>query len=97
MYTTKNHLGNIRVNYTLEKGSLVILDEHHYYPFGLEHATYNPERKEFRKQEGGGGNDWVIIEEVANSGYQYKYNGKELQDELGLNRKEIIEVRRKEL
>ncbi len=27
----------------------------------------------------------VVITEVANSGYQYKYNGKELQDELGLN------------
>ena len=85
MYTTKDYLGNIRVNYSLEKGSLVILDEHHYYPFGLEHGAYNPIRKEYRKAEDGVNNDIVVITDVENSGYQYKYNAKELQDELDLN------------
>ena len=51
VYQYKDHLGNIRVNYAFSKGAIYILDEHHYYPFGLEHGKYNREKKEFRKQE----------------------------------------------
>jgi RHS repeat-associated protein len=40
-----------------------ILEENHYYPFGLKHSYTN-----------------TVV-----SDYKYKYNGKELQDELGLN------------
>uniref|UniRef100_UPI00262633CF RHS repeat-associated core domain-containing protein n=1 Tax=Flavobacterium sp. TaxID=239 RepID=UPI00262633CF len=40
-----------------------ILEENHYYPFGLKHSYTN----------------------TAVSDYKYKYNGKEYQDELGLN------------
>lgn len=46
-----------------------IIEENHYYPFGLKHKgydTYNPI----------GGNPLA---------QKYKYNGKELQDEMGLN------------
>ncbi|MFN3756504.1 MAG: RHS repeat domain-containing protein [Flavobacterium sp.] len=37
------------------------------------------------KLEGGEEIDFKKLQQVPNSGYQYKYNGKEWQDELGLN------------
>jgi RHS repeat-associated protein len=62
-----DHLGNVRLSYTKNAttGVLNILEESHYYPFGLKHSGYNST--------------------VVASSYKYKYNGKELQDELGLN------------
>ena len=38
-----NHLGNVRVSYTKDPqtGNLKILDESHYYPFGLKHQEYS--------------------------------------------------------
>ncbi|MGV0923474.1 RHS repeat-associated core domain-containing protein [Empedobacter tilapiae] len=47
-------------------GSLKVLEENNYYPFGLKHSGYNNTN-------------------LANANYKYKYNGKELQDELNLN------------
>jgi RHS repeat-associated protein len=46
-------------------GSLKILEENNYYPFGLKHNSYNVDN--FQPD------------------YKYKFNGKELQDELSLN------------
>src|SRR5690606_36231656 len=42
VYNYTDHLGNIRVNYTKDPqtGLLKILDESHYYPFGLRHQEY---------------------------------------------------------
>ncbi|KIX21476.1 hypothetical protein SY27_07145 [Flavobacterium sp. 316] len=96
VFNYTDHLGNVRVSYSdIDKnGSLggelnvescethydrngnpytiyntyftdSILEESHYYPFGLKHSGYN--------------------EGTNQPNYQYKYNGKELQDELGLN------------
>nr|WP_255350300.1 RHS repeat-associated core domain-containing protein [Flavobacterium sp. 316] len=42
-----------------------MLEENHYYPFGLKHSGYNMNNSQ--------------------PNYAYKYNGKELQTELGLN------------
>ncbi|SMC81019.1 RHS repeat-associated core domain-containing protein, partial [Moheibacter sediminis] len=62
---------------------LKIMEENHYYPFGLKHSTYaDPKQK------------YELVDNMENTArptyvlktdYQYKYNGKELQDELGLN------------
>ena len=44
-YQYKDHLGNIRVTYdnsgSLSSPNASIVDEHNYYPFGLEHKGYN--------------------------------------------------------
>ncbi|OXE95231.1 RHS repeat-associated core domain-containing protein, partial [Flavobacterium johnsoniae UW101] len=65
VFQYKDHLGNIRLSYTKNaQNGLEIIDETHYYPFGLKHEGY------------------VALQESNN---KYKYNGKELQDELGLN------------
>ncbi|HEU4495863.1 MAG TPA: RHS repeat-associated core domain-containing protein, partial [Flavobacterium sp.] len=61
--------------------------ENHYYPFGLKHARYNSTELEFAGRQGS-----VVLRAKAAPanpapvlGYAYKYNGKELQGELGLN------------
>ena len=92
VYNYTDHLGNIRVSYTAGRGASsppVILEENHYYPFGLKHKKY-----------GSVDYDFVILDEETEEGYyvgidivppgvrkpyQYKYQGQEWQDELGLN------------
>ncbi|WP_312315018.1 DUF6443 domain-containing protein [Empedobacter brevis] len=67
VYNYTDHLGNVRLSYQKESnGTLKVLEENNYYPFGLKHTGYNNTN-------------------VANANYKYKYNGKELQDELNLN------------
>ncbi|MBW1619818.1 DUF6443 domain-containing protein [Empedobacter falsenii] len=67
VYNYTDHLGNVRLSYQKEaNGTLKVLEENNYYPFGLKHKGYNNTN-------------------LANANYKYKYNGKELQDELSLN------------
>ena len=85
VYNYTDHLGNIRLSYTtapLSSGisGIKILEENNYYPFGLKHGRYNTPARDIRPL--GEGRDVVM---VKNNPYQYKYNGKEWQDELGLN------------
>ncbi len=89
VYQYKDHLGNNRLSYTVDStyGDLVLLEENHYYPFGLKHTGYNSNQYQFVEVENGA--DYFInIEQLPDgytSAYKYKYNGKEYQDELGLN------------
>lgn len=85
VFNYTDHLGNIRLSYSKpSNGSLTIMDENHYYPFGMKHTNYgsqsneyvlNPDRTPM----------YAELLQVANNKYQYKYNGKEYQDELSLN------------
>lgn len=85
VYNYTDHIGNIRLSYSLDPdtNALKIIEENHYYPFGLKHTNYNGTSKTFKKEQ----------EEfkIANTPpfftpyYSYKYNGKEFQEELGLN------------
>lgn len=87
-----DHLGNIRLSYAKDpsSGALKIMEENHYYPFGLKHQKYtNPLPKEIVANE-----DESIkaiiptdpsLDAAPYRNYDYKYNGKEWQYELGLN------------
>jgi RHS repeat-associated protein len=42
VYQYKDHLGNIRISYTEDvTGNLKIVEENHYFPFGMKHIGYN--------------------------------------------------------
>jgi RHS repeat-associated protein len=84
VYNYTDHLGNVRVSYSYDdrENELKILEENHYYPFGLKHS-YNTDRYDFARDEND--NIFVVLEPVDRNKYQYKYNGKEYQDELNLN------------
>jgi RHS repeat-associated protein len=80
VFNYTDHLGNVRLSYGLHNNVLTILEENNYYPFGLKHRNYNVTSKQYA-QSGGA----LEIEDCVNCSYKYKYNGKEYQDELGLN------------
>src|SRR5690606_4204627 len=90
VYNYTDHLGNIRVSYTGGRGPSsppVILEENHYYPFGLKHKKYGSVNYDFIELEDDEGY-YVGIDIVppgVRKPYQYKYQGQERQDELGLN------------
>ncbi len=89
-FNIKDHLGNIRLTYgmNMEKGKIYILEENHYYPFGMKHEKYNSDKYEYVEISKEDGGYLIGIEPLGpqqRRSYQYKYNGKEFQDELGLN------------
>ena len=87
VFNYTDHLGNVRLSYArdpLVGNRVKILEENHYYAFGLKHKNYNVERLDF-DQFPDTGVELVPIPAVANASYNYKYNGIELQEELGLN------------
>ncbi|WP_420834735.1 RHS repeat-associated core domain-containing protein [Aquimarina longa] len=70
MYNYKDHLGNTRLSYTKnDAGTLEIVEESNYYPFGLTHKGYNSSVSSL-------GNSTAQL---------LKFGGKEQQDELGLD------------
>ena len=87
VYNYTDHLGNIRMSYTLnpQNNKLEILEENHYFPFGLKHSTYIPADKKMLELIVKQNEEKIKIKIVQETEYQYKYNGKEWQDELGLN------------
>jgi RHS repeat-associated protein len=92
VYHYTDHLGNIRLSYSLdpETQMIKIMEENHYYPFGLKHEFYNTATMKFAEKMAPNTNEAMIVLEQANNfvgdgSYNYKYNGKEFQDELGLN------------
>jgi RHS repeat-associated protein len=84
VYNYTDHLGNIRLSYSLDPDTqqLKIVEQNHYYPFGMRHTNYSGGRMVMVKDE--------ELKRMAPATeefltYTYKYNGKEYQDELGLN------------
>jgi RHS repeat-associated protein len=82
VYNYTDHLGNVRLSYTQNGNTVKTLEDNHYYPFGLKHENYASERFERVKETNG---ELFGIQPTERREWQYKYNGKEWQDELGLN------------
>jgi RHS repeat-associated protein len=91
VFNYTDHLGNVRLGYsdgddnnTITQNE--IIEENHYYPFGLKHSAYNTQHLAYMPIDQ---LDNLILNQMprfAGDGENnYKYNGKEYQDELGLN------------
>jgi len=90
VYQYKDHLGNVRVNYAQnpQTGALEILEENHYYPFGLQHTNYNSDlagiKRDEQSNEKSLAQDTKPTNPFDNPGYNYKFGGMELQSEFGV-------------
>jgi RHS repeat-associated protein len=71
VFQYKDHLGNVRASYTKNTttGNLDIIEESHFYPFGLKHSGYNN----------------TILTSGNADAQKYKFEEQERQDELNLN------------
>jgi RHS repeat-associated protein len=91
VYNYTDHLGNIRLSYSDANDDNQIsfeeiIEENNYYPFGLKHSNYNTNEKKYIKNEVLNKLILAFYPKFQGDGsYNYKYNGKEYQDELGLN------------
>lgn len=88
VFNYTDHLGNIRLSYGIDPSTQVlkITEENHYYPFGLKHTNYNSDLLLFQKEETEG----IVLRRPGPTTpprltYNYKFQGQERQDELGLN------------
>src|SRR5699024_2735165 len=85
VFTHTDHLGNIRIKYTRhpQTGEIRILEEDHYYPYGLTHEGYSGNHQIF----GFDNQTFTLIDVMADETdtYKYKFNGMEWQDEFDVN------------
>ncbi len=91
IFNYTDHLGNIRLSYsdaddnnTISENE--ILEENHYYPFGLKHSAYNTQHQGYIRQDELNNLILQQMPKFAGDGsYNYKFQSQERQDELGLN------------
>ena len=89
VFNFTDHLGNIRLKYAQDPSNnneVSILEEDHYYPYGLKHLGYNTAHKIFKGIEGPGtGITLTPVNPFLGDSYKYKFGGKEYQTEFDIN------------
>ena len=85
VFNFTDHLGNIRLSYSQDPSTKVlkIIEENHYYPFGLKHSGYNSDRMMYSKE----GSVLKIkpVPPLFKTSYDKKFNGKSWETDLSLN------------
>src|SRR5690606_29243768 len=89
VFNYTDHLGNIRLKYAQDPSNgnaISILEEDHYYPYGLKHKGYSTSHLVFTKgDEPGPGIVLTPVNPFLGDSYKYKFGGKEYQDEFDIN------------
>jgi RHS repeat-associated protein len=85
VYNYTDHLGNIRLSYSQDPSTnvLKIIEENHYYPFGLKHTGYNSDQMMYVKEA-----SVLKIKPkppLFKTVYDKKFNGKSWETDLSLN------------
>ncbi|WP_314059924.1 DUF6443 domain-containing protein [Empedobacter brevis] len=79
IYQYKDHVGNVRVSYTKgENNNIRIIDDNHYYPYGLLHTGYS------KKMVDTSGKVNIGDYKGYNNNH-YGFNGTELQKDFNIN------------
>jgi len=87
VFSYTDHLGNIRVKYAQNPANgnqIEILEEDHYYPYGLKHIGYNGNHTTWDVTPGGQ-ITLTPVNPFLGDTYKYKFGGKEYQDEFDIN------------
>lgn len=87
VFSYTDHLGNIRVKYAQNPANgnqIEILEEDHYYPYGLKHNGYNGNHTTWDVTPGGE-ITLTPVNPFLGDTYKYKFGGKEYQDEFDIN------------
>ena len=87
VFSYTDHLGNIRVKYAQNPANgnqIEILEEDHYYPYGLKHIGYNGNHTTWDVTPGGE-ITLTPVNPFLGDTYKYKFGGKEYQTEFDIN------------
>ncbi len=80
-----DHLGNVRLTYSQDPVTLNlrIMEENHYYPFGLKHSGYNSDQLMYIKQ--GTTTKIVPVPPLFKTSYDVKFQNQKREEDLALN------------